>query len=72
MARSAPEAPEGQMPLALELDDAVQPEAALRAAYRRVGISRRLPFERAMKNAALATCIRNLAEATGLLRARGA
>lgn len=72
MARSAPEAPEGQMPLAFETDDAGQPEAALRAAYRRVGISRRLPFERAMKNAALATCIRNLAEASGLARARTA
>lgn len=68
MARSAPEAPEGQMPLALEIDDAGQPEAALRAAYGRVGISRRLPFERAMKNAALATCIRNLAEARAMHR----
>jgi len=71
MARSAPEAPEGQMPLALEELDDRQPEAALRAAYRGVGISRRLPFERAMMNAALATCIRNLAEARGLQRRRG-
>ncbi len=71
MARSAPEAPEGQMPLAFEDFDEFQPEAALRAAYGRVGISRRLPFERAMKNAALATCIRNLAEAQGAHRRRG-
>ena len=62
MARSAPEAPEGQMPLAFEDVDGDQPEATMRAAYRRVPISRRLPFERAMRNAALAICIRNLAE----------
>jgi hypothetical protein len=51
--------------LALGLEPAGNPrsEAALRAAYRRVDISRRLSYEQAMSRTACAIGIRNLAEA---------
>lgn len=52
-----------QIPLALEPVDGPQAESVLRGEYRRLPISRRLSFEQAMADTALAICIRNLAEA---------
>ena len=53
-----------QIPLELEPAASPRSEAALRSEYRRLAISRRLSFEQAMADRALAICIRNLAEAT--------
>jgi hypothetical protein len=60
--------PDPQIPLALEPVDSAQAESALRGEYRRMQISRRLTFEQAMADTALAICIRNLAEATARRR----
>jgi hypothetical protein len=56
------QAPPGQLPLALE-SAASDAEAALRAAYRRLAISRSLSYEQAMSDRAYEIGIRNLAEA---------
>lgn len=53
----------GQLPLALEPGARPCSESALRAAYRRLAISRRLSYEQAMSSRAYAIGIRNLAEA---------
>jgi hypothetical protein len=52
--------------IALGLEPTADPasEAALRAAYRRLELSRRLAFEQALSDRAHAIGIRNLAEAT--------
>jgi hypothetical protein len=63
MARFARTPLESQIPLALEPVDGPQAESALRGEYRRMPISRRMTFEQAMADTALAICIRNLAEA---------
>ena len=70
MARSVPIPLEAQIPLALEPEDDAQAESALRGEFRCMAISRRLTFEQAMADTALAICIRNLAEARA--RRRGA
>jgi hypothetical protein len=61
MARFARISPDPQLPLALEPDRGPQPETALRGVFQRMQISRRLTFEQAMSDTALAICIRNLA-----------
>jgi hypothetical protein len=53
-----------QIPLGLEPMADPASEAALRAAYRRLELSRRLAFEQALSDRAYAIGIRNLAEAT--------
>ena len=53
----------GQLPLAFESAAASTAEPALRAAYRRLAISRRLSYEQAMSHRAYEIGIRNLAEA---------
>lgn len=53
-----------QMPLGLEPTASPRSESALRAAFHRLDISRRLTFEQAMADRVYAICIRNLAEAT--------
>jgi hypothetical protein len=63
MARLALIPPDCQIPLALEPEDGAQTESVMRGEYRRLPISRRLTFEQAMADTALAICIRNLAEA---------
>jgi hypothetical protein len=50
-----------QMPLGLEPPIDAASESALRSAYRRLDISRRLTFEQAMSDAAYAIGIRNIA-----------
>jgi hypothetical protein len=59
-----------QLSLALDPADSGGREAALREIYRQLPISRRLSFEQAMSDTALAICIRNLAEARSGLRRR--
>jgi hypothetical protein len=61
-AQSLPHGPFGQLPLALE-SAASSAEAGLRAAYRRLAISRSLSYEQAMSQRAYEIGIRNLAEA---------
>jgi hypothetical protein len=62
-AQSSPRhAPPAQLPLALE-SAASGTEAGLRAAYRRLAISRSLSYEQAMSDRAYEIGIRNLAEA---------
>ena len=63
MQRLAPSSVIAQMPLGLEPTVNPASEAALRAAYRRLDISRRLTFEQAMSDVAYAIGIRNLADA---------
>jgi hypothetical protein len=53
-----------QIPLGLEPAADPASESALRAAYRRLELSRRLAFEQALSDRAYAIGIRNLAEAT--------
>jgi hypothetical protein len=53
----------GQLPLVLEPVSARCAESALRAAYRRLALSRRMSYEQAMSRRAYAIGIRNLAEA---------
>lgn len=53
-----------QIPLGFEPGSNPFSESALRAAYRRTDISRRLSFEQAMSDDAYAIGIRNLALAT--------
>jgi hypothetical protein len=53
----------GQLPLAFESAAGPDPESALRAAYRRLTISRSLSYEQAMSERAYEIGIRNLAEA---------
>jgi hypothetical protein len=55
-----------QIPLGLEPVALPSSEAALRAAYKRLGFSRRYTFEQAMQDRAFSICIRNFAEATAL------
>lgn len=55
--------PLDQPGLAFDATDGVQPQAALRAAFRRLRMSHRLSFEQAMANRTLAICLHNLAEA---------
>lgn len=50
-----------QIPLPLETEDQPRAEGALRRAYRGLQISRRVSFEEAMSDTALAICLRNLA-----------
>ncbi len=63
MSRLAHRAPTDQLPLPLEPLANPRTDAALRAAYRRVEISRRLTYEQAMSRTACAIGIRNLADA---------
>jgi hypothetical protein len=53
-----------QIPLGLEPRSNPSSESALRAAYRRTELPRRLSFEQAMSDGACAIGIRNLALAT--------
>lgn len=53
----------GQLPLAFESAPGSETESALRAAYRRLAISRSLSYEQAMSERAYEIGIRNLAEA---------
>ena len=64
MRRSASSVPAAQIPLGLESTADPASESALRAAYRRLELSRRLAFEEALSDPAYAIGIRNLAEAT--------
>jgi GH24 family phage-related lysozyme (muramidase) len=64
MRRSASSVPAAQIPLGLEPTADPASESALRAAYRRLELSRRLAFEDALADPAYAIGIRNLAEAT--------
>jgi hypothetical protein len=56
---SSPTANAAQLDLAMNVTD-LDPssESALRAAWRTLSLSRRLPFDQAMQNDALAICIR--------------
>jgi hypothetical protein len=54
----------GQLPLAFETAAGSEADSALRAAYRRLAISRSLSYEQAMSLRAYEIGIRNLAEAT--------
>ncbi len=58
--------PTPQIPLGLEPVARADSDAALRAAYKRLGFSRRYTFEEAMQDRAFSICIRNFAEATAL------
>ena len=61
--RSSGNAASRQLPLAFEAVAPPGTESALRAAYRRLAISRRLSYEQAMSQRAYEIGIRNLAEA---------
>jgi hypothetical protein len=63
MTRIAQHASARQIPLGLEPSANPAAEAAQRAAFRRLEISRRLTFEQAVSDTAYAIGIRNLAEA---------
>ena len=63
MTRIAQQDPARQIPLGLEPLANPATEAAQRAAFKRLEISRRLTFEEAVSDAAYAIGIRNLAEA---------
>lgn len=63
MTRIAQHDPASQIPLGLEPLTNPATEAAQRAAFKRLDISRRLTFEQAVSDTAYAIGIRNLAEA---------
>jgi hypothetical protein len=61
MPRLGRAAPFGQMSLGLELEADACSEAALRAVYRRLELSRRKTFEQALSSRAFAIGVRNVA-----------
>ncbi len=61
----------GQLPLVFESAARPETESALRAAYRRLAISRSLSYEQAMSERAYEIGIRNLAEAIARRIRRG-
>ena len=71
MHRHAQQVSENQIPLNLEPTANPASESAVRAAYKRVELSRNLNFEQVMSNPALAIGIRNLADAIARRRTAG-